>query len=109
MNSRKLSNILLIFTVIALWIIVLQNANIILPISKEVVIIGNTVKVQGKVDVDNTVDIAGSVTIDNTVDVNLKEVVGYELVTSKNGMYIGVSSTENTIIPIHWGDISISR
>src|SRR3990172_2221576 len=103
MNSRKLSNILLIFTVIALWIIVLQNANIIPPISKEVVIIGNTVRVQGRVDVDNTVDIAGSVTIDNTVDVNLKEVVGDELVTSKNGMYIGVSSTENTIIPIHWG------
>jgi hypothetical protein len=109
MASRKPLLFLLALATIALWIIVLQNARIIPPLKKEVVFIGNVVEVEGEVDVNNKVDIDGTVTIDNTVDVNLKEVVGNEMVCSERGMYVGVSSTENTVIPIHWGEISIAR
>lgn len=96
----KFTKIILISIAISLWIIVLQNFGIIDPIKRNYVYIGNTLDVSGNVDVSGTVDIG------NTVDINLSEVVGYPLVTSKRGMFIGVNSTENTVIPIHWGSIS---
>ena len=89
--------------VLGVWAIVLQNSGLIPPVSAPKVDVANTIRVRGSVDVDNTVDVRGS------VDVNLSEVVGHSLVSSQRGMYIGVNSTENTIIPIHWGEITISR
>ena len=77
--------------------------------------IGNTVGVQGTVnigkpvEIGNTVDVRGSVDVDNTLDINLAAVVGSRLVTSERGMFIGVSSTDNKIIPINWGSIDASR
>jgi multidrug efflux pump subunit AcrA (membrane-fusion protein) len=90
-------------------IIALQNAGIIRPLRTPYVAVAGSVAVTGSVDIDNTVDVTGSVDINNTVDVNLAEVVGTMLVQSKDGMAIGVSSTANTVIPISWGEISISR
>jgi LPS O-antigen subunit length determinant protein (WzzB/FepE family) len=55
------------------------------------------------------VDAEGTVDIGNTVNVNLDQVVGRSLVESERGMYIGVNSISNTIIPINWGEISIDR
>ena len=90
----KFVKMILISIAISLWVIVLQNFGILKPVSKSQVIVANTV------------DVSGSVSVDNTVDVNLDQVVGYDLVASQTGMYIGVNSTENTVIPIHWGTIS---
>ena len=87
---------LLLFGVL---ILILQNAGIIQPVTRP------RVTVSGSVDVDNTVDVS----VTGNVDANLSAVAGYDLVTSKQGMFLGVSSTEKTIIPIHWGEISISQ
>ncbi len=97
MKHEKALLLLVSLLVIGVWMIVLQNTGLIPPISMH------------KVNVVNTVDVSGSIDVDNTVDVNLAEVVGHGLVSSERGMYIGVSSTENTIIPINWGEIVISR
>lgn len=97
MKHEKAILLLVSLLVIGIWMIVLQNTGLIPPIFIH------------KVDVVNTVDVSGSVDVDNTVDVNLAEVVGHSLLSSKRGMYIGVSSTENTVIPINWGEIAISR
>jgi hypothetical protein len=106
---------------IAVSVIALQNAGIIPSVKAPKVKIDGLVEVEGSVDVDNKVDVEVSNTVDvevsNTVDaiisdlveVDLSSVAGQGLVKSKQGMYIGVNSTENTIIPIHWGDISIYR
>ena len=109
MESNKIIKITLSLITLALWIIVLQNARIIKPVSKDIVLVGNTVDINGSVEVENTVDINGSVEVENTVDVNLDQVVGYQLVTTQRGMHIGVSSTENTVIPVDWGEIGITR
>ena len=84
-------------------VIALQNAGIVVPYRQRT----TPVSIADSVDVEvgNTV----AVDVNNTVDVNLSEVVGAELVQSQTGMFIGVSSTKNTIIPINWGEISISR
>ena len=42
------------------------------------------------------------------MDVKLHSVVGRQLVESKKGMYIGVSSTGDAIIPVHWGEITVA-
>ncbi len=101
MGESKTLTMLVFAITIALWILVLQNAGIIEPLNRAEVVVANTVDVWGSVDVSGTVE------VDNTVDVNLAEVVGSRLVKSKRGMYIGVSSTKNTVIPIHWGEVSI--
>lgn len=41
------------------------------------------------------------------LDVNISEVVGVPLVHTELGFGIGVSSTRNTVIPIHLGEVSI--
>jgi hypothetical protein len=104
--NDKFGKVIAILITISLWVIVLQNFGILKPVSKSQVIVLNTVDIQGSVNVDNTVDVSGYVSVDNTVDVNLDQVVGYALVASEKGMYIGVNSTENTVIPIHWGAVS---
>ena len=111
MKHEKVLLFLISLLIVGVWVIAFQNAGLISPVSTP------TVRVIGSVDVDNTVRVRGSVDVDNTVsidtfgalDVNIAEVVGHNLVSSKKGMYIGVSSTENTIIPINWGEIGISR
>ncbi|OGU75889.1 MAG: hypothetical protein A2V93_01940 [Ignavibacteria bacterium RBG_16_34_14] len=70
MNDKFLKIVLLLIAV-SLWILVLQNFDII-KTPKDVYVI-NTVDVQGSVDV------SGSVSVDNTVDVNLDEVLGYRV------------------------------
>jgi hypothetical protein len=85
---------------VGIIIIVLQNAGIIQPLHE------NTVTVR---KIEQTVDVSGRVDVSGDVDANISSVAGRYLVSSKAGMYIGVSSTENTVIPIHWGEISISR
>jgi len=109
MKHEKTFLTLVMLLVLGVWAIVLQNSGLLPPILAPKVDVANTVWVRGSVDVGNTVDVRGSVDVDNTADVNLSEVVGHSLVSSKHGMYIGVSSIENTIIPIHWGEITISR
>ena len=64
--------------------------------------------VRMEVDVEN-ISQPVWVTLSDTVDVNLSEVVGRQLVESERGMYIGVNSVENTVIPINWGEVSIGR
>jgi hypothetical protein len=103
MKFEKLKIVLNLILTIGVWVLVLQFAGII-PQHKIPL-----VRVMGNVSVINTVGVTGSVDVDNTIDVNLSEVVGYGLVCSQQGMYIGVNSTKNTIIPIHWGEISVSR
>jgi len=96
----KFLKVIFISIAVSLWVIVLQNFGILKHVLKKQVTIANTV------DVTGSIDVSGYVSVDNTVDVNLDKVVGYDLISSKKGMYIGVRSTENTIIPIHWGTIS---
>ncbi len=105
--SNKSQKILLFSIAISLWIIVLQNFGVINPISTKEVFIVNTVDVEGYIDLNDPIEVTGVVSIDDVLDINLNQVAGYELVTSKNGMYIGVNSTENTIIPINWGTFNI--
>lgn len=85
---------------VGIIIIVLQNAGIIRPLHE------NTVAVS---KIEKTVNVSGSVDVSGDVDANISSVAGHYLISSKTGMYIGVRSTENTVIPIHWGEISISR
>lgn len=85
---------------VGIFIIILQNAGVIRPLHE------NTVAVS---KIEQTVDVSGSVDISGDVDANISSVAGHGLVSSKTGMFIGVSSTENTVIPIHWGEISIAR
>ena len=82
-------------------VIALQNAGIIPPLKTAKTRIEGTVPVKGLVDVGNPVSVQG------LVDVNLSEIVGRQLVESTRGMYIGVNSVSNTIIPIHWGEMSV--
>ncbi len=113
MMHEKTFLALVVLLVIGVWAVVLQNSGLIPPVSTPKVDVANTVQVRGSVDVDNTVsvDVDNTVTVDTNgpIDVNLAKVVGYSLVSSRQGMYIGVSSTDNTVIPIHWGEITISR
>ena len=105
MKHQKMFLVLLTLLVVGVWAIVLQNTGLIPPLSRPEVDVANTVRIRGSVDVDNTV------TLDTyrSIDVNLAEVAGYDLVSSERGMYIGVSSSDNKIIPVHWGEITISR
>lgn len=84
-----------ILIALGIWLLVLQNAGLIPSVK--------TVNAQGPSVTD--VRIVGSY---SPVDVNLHSVVGRQLVESKKGMFVGVSSTGDTIIPIHWGEISIA-
>jgi len=92
MNDR--SNILLILLAVGIWVLILQNAGIIPPIM--------AVHAQTRV-VD--VNIVGA---DLPLDINLHSVVGRELIESSKGMYIGVSGVNNTLVPIQWGEVSIT-
>ncbi len=85
---------------IGVAVIALQNAGVIPPHEQQKVVV---------TDIGAAVEVRGNVDVDNTVDVNLSQVVGHDLVESKNGMYIGVNSTQNTVIPINWGEVSIAR
>jgi hypothetical protein len=98
MNSPKLTNMLLLLIAIGLWVGVLQSAGVIAPSAIPFV------RVKGQVDV-GTVDVRAI----GPVDVNLDSVVGYQLVKSVDGMEIGVNSTDNKVIPIHWGEVTLSR
>lgn len=113
MKTDKKFIIIALLLTLGVWCIVFQNAGIIKPFhTKELnVIVTNTpevkltdrVRVYGSVDVDNTVD----VNLDETIDINLDKIVGFDLVTSKQGMYIGVNSNNNTVLPINWGKIAV--
>ncbi len=107
MKYEKVFLFLIVALAVGVWVIVLQNSGIIPRVETQYVKVANIVAVRGSVDVDNTVDVRGSVDVDNTVDMNLSEVVGYSLVTSKKGMHIGVISVNNTIIPIDWGEVDV--
>jgi hypothetical protein len=74
-------NVVSILIALGVWLLVLQNAGLIPSVK--------TVHAQG------------------VMDVNIHSVVGRQLVESKKGMHIGVSSTGDTIIPVHWGEITV--
>jgi hypothetical protein len=104
-------------------VIALQNAGIIPPVKAAIshldstvpitARIDGTVPVTGSVNIANTVSVQGSVEVDKPVslsapvDVNLSAIVGRQLVESQSGMYIGINSVSNTVIPIHWGEITV--
>ena len=64
-----------------------------------------------KVNVANASDISDAFNLYELdgLNVNLASIAGQELVTSKIGGAIGFQSTKNTVIPIEWGEVSISR
>jgi hypothetical protein len=111
------SGILSIVTAIGIWVLVLQNAGVIPTIAtahaQQRVVDVNIVSS----DVTLDTNIAGSDVTLNTniesseavIDANLHSVVGTELVQSSLGMEIGVTSAKNTIIPVHWGEISVRK
>ena len=104
MNDRLFP--LLTIIALGIWVLVFQNAGLI-PAIPSVRAQANQaatgrVRVVGPVDV-NVID------IQQPLDVNLHSVVGRQLVESQGGMEIGVSSANNTIIPIHWGEISVVK
>jgi hypothetical protein len=117
------NTIALYFIAFGVGIIALQNAGIIPPVKAAVsrfdstipitARIEGTVPVTGSVNVGNIVTVQGSVDVDKPVslsapvDVNLSAIVGRQLVESQSGMYIGVSSISNTVIPIHWGEMTV--
>ena len=100
MNDLIRRTLPLYLIVIGILVIALQNAGIISPHNPPKIVV---TKVFGSVEVEGTVDVG------NTVDVNLAAVVGTTLVQTQNGMQIGVNSTQNTVIPINWGEIEITR
>jgi hypothetical protein len=61
------------------------------------------VYVDGSVEVPGTVDVR----VSDAVDVNLKQLMGYDFVSSEKGMFIGIESANKTIIPIHWGEVTV--
>ena len=67
--------------------------------------IAEPLEISGRVEIDGPVEIESP----QAIDVNLSQVVGRNLVESKSGMFIGVSSTSNTVIPINWGEVSIKE
>jgi hypothetical protein len=91
--------------VLCLIVIALQNAGFISPHKQQRVTVTRIEDAIDVASIERTVD----VNVADTVDVNLAEIVGTTLVRSKNGMNIGVNSTQNTVIPVNWGEISISR
>lgn len=92
--SDRFFRVVVLAGVVGVWILVFQIAGL-----------GRTLRT-GPITVDGTVAIDK---ISTPVDVNLMQLVGNDLVASQQGMYIGVSSKDNTIIPIHWGEVSITR
>lgn len=108
----RFNRAVLLFLALGVWILVLQNAGLIPPLKRPVVSVSDPIEVRGVVNIANTVEIDGEVAVSEireTVNVNLSAVVGRDLVESKRGMYIGVSSADNKVIPIHWGEVSIFR
>ncbi len=95
MKYEKVFLFFVVLIVVGIWTIVFQNAGIIQPVSRH------------KINIGNSVDIRGTVDIGNIVDVNFAELVGERLVSSENGMLIGVKSTKNTVIPISWGEVKV--
>jgi hypothetical protein len=61
-----------------------------------------------RVNVANVYEISDAFNLD-ILDVNLSSIAGQGIVNSKAGAAIGFESTKNTVIPINWGEISISR
>ena len=99
----RLFRLTVLIGVVGIWILVFQNAGLIPPISSSrVQTVTGDVRVVGPVAV-NVEEVL------EPLDINLHSVAGHPLVESKEGMYIGVSSTKNTVIPIHWGEVSIVR
>ena len=94
------NNLPLYLIAVGICIIILQNAGIILPFNESTVAVSK---------IKQGVTVSGEVSVSGNVDANLSSVAGYNLVASKNGMYIGVNSVDNTVIPIHWGEITISQ
>jgi hypothetical protein len=102
--------LLVLIGVVGVWVLVLQNAGVIPALRPQSVKVDGAVIVSGEVDVGNTVQIEGTVNVDNissTVDVNFAQVVGRDLVESERGMFIGVSSNDDRVIPVHWGEVSV--
>ena len=91
------NTIALYLIALGVGVIALQNAGIIPPLKTARTRIEGTVPV----NTENPVSIRGA------VDVNLSEIVGRQLVESASGMSIGVASVSNTVIPIHWGEMSV--
>ena len=42
------------------------------------------------------------------LDFNLASVAGYPLVKSRTGMVIGMRGADLSIVPVHWGEVSVS-
>jgi hypothetical protein len=77
-QSKRISLRTILITIAAgIWVIVLQNTGLI-PINQHV-------KVVNTVDTDSHV--SGRVSVDNTVDVNIHEINGYNMVTTKSGTH----------------------
>lgn len=106
MKANNAVIVLLVMLVAGVWILVFQSVRLIgssdhpLPIA-----------VSGKLDTSGSkIDTSGStVLVGGRVDANLSAVVGYPLVTSQGGMYIGVASQMGTVIPIYWGKMSLEE
>lgn len=82
-----------------IWVLVLQNAGL-LPAVPSV-----QANQTSRVQIDGTVDVK-VVETDEPLDINLHSIVGRQLIESKTGMTIGVAR-RNTLIPIHWGEVTI--
>lgn len=94
------NNLPLYLIAVGICIIILQNDGIIHPFNESTVAVSK---------INQSVTVSGEVGVSGNVDANLSSVAGYNLVTSQNGMDIGVNNVNNTIIPIHWGEITISQ
>lgn len=65
MDSRKTTNIILIFIAIGIWVVAVQSF-LITPVR----VIG------GSIDIDSDVFVKGEVEVNNTVPVSIEEVLG---------------------------------
>lgn len=63
---------------------------------------------QLQVNVANASEIGDEVSL-RQLNVNISSIADQNIVNSKIGSTIGFKSTQNTILPINWGEISISR
>lgn len=119
-QDRTRTNTLLAAIAIGVWALVLQNAGILPTLITanaqtttnrviDVRIVGSDTTLDVNLESAETpldVNVSGS---DRPLDINLRSIVGRDLVESQSGMTIGVAGEKNTIVPIHWGEVTVIR
>lgn len=78
---------ILIVIAVGIWVIILQNFGILDVLKPDKLTKAMPVYVENSVDVSGRVEVSGSVDVDNVVDINVKEINGYNEVTTQAGTH----------------------